>query len=187
MKPINKRVREWFLGCALIVAAVLVWWIHVYSPLLDRGDELKAEIDKDSQQRDRMTQRLEKLSATKDSPAKIEEKVGRLMTRLIKGETLDEVSIHTQLWLQEFMQTHALALAAYKGLSPSKWRNYPLSLVEFQLSATTQGLSDLLEGLENMGQAVRIERLEVNYSRNREYDLSITLQLGVLFVEGIKR
>jgi hypothetical protein len=187
MKPINKKMREWFLGCALIVTAVLVWWVHVYSPLQERSDELGAEIYKESQEQDRLTQRLKKLSDTKTGTKEIEDKVEQLSSRVVNGNSIEEVSVHTQLWVQEFMETHALALAAYKGLSPSKWRGYSLSVVGFQLNATTQGLSDLLESLESMEQAVSIEKLEINYSRNREYDLGITLHLGALFVEGLKK
>ena len=58
--------------------------------------------------------------------------------------------------------------------------------MEFRLSANTQGLSDLLENLENMAKAVRIERLEVNYRRSKEHDLHVYLRLGTLFVEGFK-
>ena len=187
MKPITKKMREWFLGCALIVTAVLVWWVHVYSPLHERSDELGAEIYKESQEQNRLTQRLKKLSDIKTGTNEIEEKVEQLSLRVVKGKSPEEVSVHTQLWVQEFMETHALALASYKGLAPSKWRDYPVSVVGFQMNATTQGLSDLLENLENMEQAVRIEKLEISYSRNREYDLGITLQLGALFVEGLRK
>jgi len=61
-----------------------------------------------------------------------------------------------------------------------------LSRVEFQLGANIRGLSDLLDDLEKMEKAVRIEKLSVNYRRSKENDLRVSLNLGTLIVEGLK-
>ena len=113
----------------------------------------------------------------KQDHRKMEETLAQFAGLVVPGNSPEEVSAHTQLWVQEFLENQGISLKAYKGLSPSKWRDYPLSRVQFQLGATIQGLSDLLESLENMEKAVRIEKLGVNYRRSRENDLLVSLDL----------
>ena len=170
----------------MIIACVLLWWLHVYSPLQDQRDELTAGLSQASQERDRLTQRLKRLTDTEKNPKKMKEILARVHGLVGQGNSLEEISAHTQLWVQGFMENHDITLKAYNGISPSKWRDYPISRVQFQMDATTQGLSDLLESLENMEQAVRIEKLAVDYRRSRESGLYVSLDLGTLFVEGLK-
>ncbi len=186
MKPINNKKRQWFLAVALIITSVLVWWASVYSPLQDQMEDLETDLTQVSQEHDRLTQRLKRLSDTKQNHKKMEAALVQFSGLVVQGNSPEEVSGHTQLWVQGFLEDHDLSLKAYKGLSPSKWRDYSLSRVQFQLDATTQGLSDLLEDLENMKKAVRIEKLGVNYTRSRENRLRVSLHLGTLFVEGLR-
>jgi len=183
MKPISKKMHQWVLFSALILAHVLIWWVFFYSPLQEQRDELKAAISKDSQENVLLQQRLQKLSKKEQDRQKTPAGISRLV---VPGNSLAEVSTHTQQWVQAFLQNYDLSLNSYKGLSPSNWQEYPLSRVEFQLDANIRGLSDLLEDLEKMKKAVRIEKLSVNYRRGKENDLRVSLNLGTLFVEGLK-
>jgi len=184
MKSISKKMRQWILGSALVITAVLIWWVYVYSPLKDQREELAVDVSQVSQERDRLAQRLKRLSNKKQSQQEIQETLDRLSRLVVSGNSLEEVSAETHLWVQTFLGSHNLSLKAYKGLPPSKWRDYPLSRIEFQLRATTQGLSDLLENLEKIEKAIRIEKLGVNFRRGKENDLRISLHLSTLFVEG---
>ncbi len=186
MKPISKKMRHLFLGTALILTAVLVWWGHIYSPLLEQKDELVLDISKKSQRYDLLEQRLRKLSKKRQNNQKEKASMARFSKLIVPGNSLEDVSAHTQHWVQEYLINYDLTIKSYKGLSPSKWQGYPLAQVEFQLGANTQGLSDLLEDLEKMEKAVRIEKLSVTYRRSKENDLRVSLRLGTLFVEGHK-
>jgi len=185
MKPINKKMRQWFLWVALIVLSVLVWWKFVCAPKQEERDELIGKVSVEAQKRDLMKQRLDKLSAAPQGDRKYQKALARFSDKIVKGNSTEEISAYTQIWLQEYTDAQGLSLMTYKGLSPSKWRNYPVSLVQFQLSANTQGLSDLLENLETMDKAMRIEKLEVSFRRSKEHDLHVSLTLGTLFVEGL--
>ncbi len=186
MKPINNKMRHLFFGLALILTAVLVWWGHIYSPLLEQKVEFDVEISKKSQECDFLEQRLRKLSEKKQDDQKVEASMARFSKLIVPGNSLEEVSAYTQHWVQEYLKNYDLTIKSYKGLSSSKWQEYPLAQVEFQLGANTQGLSDLLEDLEKMEKAIRIEKLSVNYRRSNENDLRVSLRLGTLFVEGHK-
>lgn len=183
--PINKKMRQWFLGVTLILVCLIVWWKLVYSPWQEKRDYLAGQVDMKTQERDRLAQRLEKLSDSKKGHGTVLETHTRFTELVVRGNSPDEVSAQTQLWVQEFLESRALSLKAYKSLPPGNWREYPLGRVQFQLGATTQGLSELLEMLEHMEKAVRIEKLGVNYRRSKDYDLRVSLQLGTLFVEGL--
>ncbi len=186
MKPITKKMRQWFLGSALIITSVLVWWASVYSDLQDNREILAADVSQFSHERDRLKQKVKELSGNKRNHREMEETLARFSGLLVQGNSIEAVSAQTQLWVQEFLAKYDLSLKTYKGLSPSKWKDYPLSRVQFQLGTNTQGLSDLLENLETLGKAVRIEKLGVNYRRSRENDLRVSLHLGTLYVEGHK-
>ncbi len=186
MKPISKTRRQLFLFTALILTSIFVWWGYVYSPLRELKNELKVDVSKKSQERDLLEQRLKKLSGKEQDNKKMKESMARFSKMVVPGNSLEEVTVYTQQWIQEFLKNYSITLNSYKGLSSTKWQEYPLSRVEFQLSANTQGLSDLLEDLEQMEKAVRIEELSVNYRRSRESDLRVSLRLGTLFVEGLK-
>ena len=186
MKPINNKMRHLFLGTALILTAVLVWWGYIYSPLLEQKDEFDVDISKKSQEYDLLEQRLRKLSEKRQDDRNVKDSMANFSKLKVPGNSLEEVSAYTQHWVQEYLKNYDITVKSYKGLSPSKWQGYPLAQVEFQLSANTQGLSDLLEDLEKMEKAVRIEKLSVNYRRSKENDLRVSLRLGTLFVEGHK-
>jgi hypothetical protein len=55
------------------------------------------------------------------------------------------------------------------------------------INATTQGLADLLERLEYLEKAISIEKFSVDYRKSKEMDLRVSLELGALFVEGLKQ
>ena len=186
MTPINNSVRQWFSCSVLILTPVLVWWVLFYSPLQDQRDELEAAVSRDSQESVLLKQRLKKLSEKKPDHQETQETLAGISRLVVPGNSPEEVSARTQQWMQEFLENYDLSLQSYKGISPSKWQEYPLSRVEFQLGTNIRGLSDLLEDLENMEQAVRIEKLSVNYRRSKENDLRVSLNLGTLFVEGLK-
>ncbi len=181
----NKKTRRWLLGGALVLISLLIWWVYVYSPLKDRRDELAVEVAQLSQEHERLTQRLKKLSDTEQNRQEMQETLSRFSELAVQGKSLEEASAHTQLWVQEFLENHDLSLMAYKAISPSRWRDYPLGCVQFQLNTTTQGLSDLLENLEKVKKAIRIEKLRISYKRGKEHGLRATLHLATLFVEGI--
>ena len=186
MKPIDKKVRHWLLGSALILISCLVWWTYLYPPLQDQRDELFVAVSEAAQESERLKLRLQKLSEKKQAPLESKEMLSRFATVVGPGNSLEEVSSHTQQWVREFLKNYDLSLKSYKGLSPSMWKDYPLSQIEFQLDADIQGLSDLLENLENTEKTVRIEKLSVNYRRSKENGLRVTLRLGTLFVEGLR-
>lgn len=185
MKPIHKKTRHWILGSVLILVACLVWWSYLFSPLLDQRNDLSIDVSKAEQEIDRLKLRIQKLSKEKQVDGESEAMLSRFTAVMGPGTSLEEVSSHTQQWVQEFLKSYDVSLKSYKGLSPSMWRDYSMSQIEFQLEASIQGLSDLLEDLEKIERAVRIEKLSVNYRRSRENDLRVTLRLGTLFVEGL--
>jgi hypothetical protein len=174
------------LCCALILVIVLVWWGLFYSPLQDERGNLEVAVLKVSQKNVRLEQRWKKLSKMQPDPRKAQKTQIGIPRLLVPGNNLKEVSVHTQEWFQEFLRSYDLSLKSYKELPPSMWGRYPLSRVQFQLDTNIRGLSDLLEDLENMELAVRIEDLSVSYRRNKEKDLRVSLNLGTLFVEGLK-
>jgi hypothetical protein len=184
VKPINKKTREWVLGCALAASCILVWWVHFYSPLGEKRADLAVELEKVSTERDRLNQRLGRLSNEKTAPLKMDETRPDLSMLLIQGQSPEAVSAQTQLWVQEFLESHGLSLTSYSGLAPSKWRGYSLGRVQFQLDLSTQGLSDLLGILEGISKAVRVETLDVSYRRGGENSLHVSLVLGTLFTKG---
>ena len=185
MKTINKKKRYWFLGGALVLTVVLVWWAQAYCPLRDQRDEKAVELSKLIQERDRLKQRRDKLSGAGENHRRTNEVLAQVREWVVPGKDPEEVSAYTQLWIQEFIQGHDLSLSTYRGLYPSKWEDYTLCRVQFQINATIQGLSDLLESLENMGKAITIQKLRVDYRRSREMDLHVSLELGALFMEGL--
>ena len=153
---------------------------------MEQRDELEVGVSKKSQTYDLLNQRLGRLSEKRQDDQNVEASVAKFSKLIIPGNSLEEVSARTQHWFQEYLKDYDLTIKSYKGLSPSKWQEYPLDRIEFQLTASTQGLSDLLEDLEKMEKAVRIEKLSVNYRRSREKDLHVSFRLGTLFVEGHK-
>ncbi len=175
------------LVIALVLLCVFVWWDQIYSPLRAEQAELTARLFQGVQERDHVRQRFERLLVTPRNSREMEEKMSSLRRLLVPGNSLEEASANMQLWVQKYLESHDLTLRTYQGLAPSKWREYPVSRVRFQLNASTQGFSDLLESLETMEQAVRIEGLGVEYRRSREKDLDVSLDLGAVFVEGLQK
>ncbi len=187
MNLISKEKRYWLLGGASAVVLVMVWWAQVYSPAKEQRDELAVEHYKVKQERERLELRKEQLSAEAQAPAENQQSDDTPSSLLVPGQDPEEICGHLQMWLQEFTADHDMSVTNYRALTPTRWRDYSLCGVEFQMNGSMQGLSDLLESLDRMKQAIRIERLNVDYRRSREKSLRISLELGALFVEGIER
>jgi hypothetical protein len=188
MRPISRKTRQWAIGSALLLVCLLVWWFRIYSPLSDRAEELSVDLAQASQKRDLLAEKLNRLSHDEKSPQKIQEELARYAGMVMDGESLEEINASTQARVQEFLESHEIPLKAYKELTPTKWKDYTVGRVEFQLSTTTQGLSDLLEFLEKLEKVIRIERLTVSQRRTRGgSELNVSLQLGTLFVEQGKK
>lgn len=173
-------MRQWILGVALVILFVFVWWDQVYSPLRAEQAELAVDLFQGDQERDRLRQRIERLFHTPQNQKKMEETMASLQRFVVPGNSLEDISANIQIWVQKFLESHDLSLLTYRGLPSSKWREYSVSRVRFQLNASTQGFSDLLERLENMEKAIRIESLGVEYRRSREKDLRVSLDLGAV-------
>lgn len=184
MRTISRKMRGWIVGAVLVLACLLVWWVRIYSPMRDQLQDMSLDQKRASDKRDLLTEKLKKLSQDEKNPQKTQEELARYANLVVDGQSVEEINASTQARVQAFLESHEIPLRAYKELTPSKWKEYAEGRVEFTLSTTTQGLSDLLAFLEKLDKVIRIERLTVSQRRIRGgSELNVSLQLGTLFVE----
>lgn len=173
-------------GMAAVACGLLIWWAQVLDPLREKQNDLSSDFKKLTLDRDQSVEKLKKLKEFIGSHKAAENDLARFDALKIDGRTLEELAASTQAILQQFLEKHSIPIKAYKDLPASKWREHPVSTIEVQIDTNMQGLSDLLEFLETMNKAVRIERLTIAYRRMKETDLLVSLQITTLQMEGIK-
>jgi hypothetical protein len=182
----QKRKRHVIMGAMGVVCGILVCWAQICDPLLEQRSELSAEQEKLTLERSQLTEKLKKAAEFIESHKTVEKDMSRFDALKIDGKTLEELNAGTQLILQQFLDKNAIPIKAYKDLPASKWREHPISRVELQVETGMQGVSDLLEYLENLNKVIRVERFTVSYRRKKDSDLQISLQIATLQMEGIK-
>jgi hypothetical protein len=187
LRILNRKRRRWGIGIALGLAVLLVWWLRVFSPLQDQMNEISANIEKESLELHHLKKEVKKISTAINAYKGQKGNFARLSTVFVGGKTLEETNATVQANIQKFLEDHHISLIAYKELPPGKWQEYPVGRLEFQLSASIESLSEVLQFLETLKGATRIERIVVSYRSRRNEGLHVLLQIGTLFVGELKR
>jgi hypothetical protein len=187
MLRILKKRRRWGIGIALGLTIILVWWLRVLSPLQGQMNELSANIEKESLELHHLNKEVKKISTAINAYKGQQGNFARLSTAFVEGKSVEETNAAVQANIQKFLETHHISLIAYKELPPGKWRDYPVGRLEFQLSASIEDLSEVLQFVESLKGASRIERLVISYRSRRNESLHVLLRIGTLFVKDLKR
>jgi hypothetical protein len=182
----KKRKRLVIYCSAGLICGILICWAQVFDPLQEQKTELSAELEKLTQERNQLNEKLKKVGEYIETHQSIEKEMVRFDTLKIDGKTLEELSAGTQSILQQFLDKNAIPIKAYKDLPASKWREHPISRIELQIETGMNGVSDLLEYLETLNKVIRVERFSVSYRKKKEGDLQISIQIATLQMEGIK-
>jgi len=182
----RKRKQRLIFGVATVICGILIWWAQTYEPLREQKNDLSAELQKLSQERDQSIEKLKKLTEFIEKHKAVENDLARFDALKIDGNTIEELSAGTQALIQQFLDKHAIPIKAYKDLPASKWREHPVCTIELQIETGMQGISDLLEYLETLNKVIRIERLTLSYRPTKDTDLQAILQITTLQMEGVK-
>ena len=183
MRTVTKKTRQLLKGSAVIFAVLVCWWVFVYSPLRARVNEQTIVLNGIHDEQERLIQKYKRLSASANDSAGIQSGLHRISNLLAEGQSVEEINAATQVFVQEFLAAHETPILAYKEISPSKWRKYTLGRVQIELNATTQGISELLNFLENLDKLIRIEHLSIISTRRGEDNLRVSLGLGTLLLK----
>jgi hypothetical protein len=187
LRILNRKSRRWGIGTALGLMVVLVWWLRVFSPLEDRMSEISANIEKESMELHHLTKKVKKISTAILAYKRQKGNFDRLSNMFVDGETLEETNATVQADIQKFLEDHHISLIAYKELPPGKWQDYAVGRLEFQLSTSIEGLSEVLRYLETLKGATRIERIVISQRSRRSEGLRVVLRIGTLFVSELNR
>jgi hypothetical protein len=179
---INRKRRQWGIGIALGLTVVLVWWLRVFSPLEDRMNEISTNIEKEFLELNHLKKELKKISSAIHAYKGKKGNFERLSRVFTTEKTLEGTNAAVQASFQKFLEDHHISLIAYKELPPGKWREYAVGRLEFQLSTSTESLSEVLRFLEAQRGATRIERIVISYRSRRNEGLHVLLRVGTLFV-----
>jgi hypothetical protein len=182
----QKRKRRFLFISTAVICGVLIWWAQGYDPLQEQKTELSSELKSLTQQRAESADKLKQLSEFIASNKDVENEMVRFDALKIDGKTPEELSASTQAALQQYLEKQAIPVKAYKDMPAAKWREHPISRIEFQIETGMQGVADLLEYLETLNKVIRVERFSVTYRRKKDSDLMISLQIATLQMEGIK-
>ena len=179
---INRKRRQWAIWIALGLTVVLVWWWRVFAPLEDKMNEISTNIEKESLELHHLKKELKKISSAIHAYKAKKDDFEHLSHVFTTEKTLEGTNAAVQADFQKFLENHHISLIAYKELPPGKWREYAVGRLEFQLSASTENLSEVLRFLETQRGATRIERIVISYRSRRNESLHVLLRLGTLFV-----
>jgi len=148
-------------------------------------DGISTELEKESLELFQLKKRLKKISRVLEGYKGKDDYLKRVSDVFTEGNTLVELNAEVQARLQQFLENHEISLTAYKELPPRKWREYPVGILEFQLSTSIQGLSDLLRFLETLKGTTGIDMMTISYRSSSNQSLIISLRVGTLFVNEI--
>ncbi len=180
----QKRKRQLFFCFAGLLCLILIAWAQVYDPLQGKKAEMRDELERLSEKRDHLTEKLKKLTEYVDIHKLEEKDNSRYEALKIEGKSLEELSANFNATIQQFLEKRAVSIKVYKDMPASKWRGYSMSNIELHLETGMQGVSDVLEYIETLNKLIRIERFSVFFRRTKTSDLQISLQIAILQIES---
>ena len=183
MKRISKRFRQWLLGLALILTALLIWWVYDYDPQSSQLTFTRDALLQDRERHEMLRNRLQRFSADEKKQQIQKKQLEFLNTRIVPGKSIEEINAQVQTELQKFLDDHDISLSSYQAMAPGKWRDYKLGKMQFRLSTTTRKFSELLKYLEKLDKAVCVAGMNIRYQKRKKGLLNITLELSTLFLE----
>jgi predicted RNase H-like nuclease (RuvC/YqgF family) len=186
MKRLNKRNRQWLLGLALMVTALLIWWVYDYKPQHSQVTFVRDAVQQARERQDMLKNRLQRFSADEKKQQSQNKQLEALSAKIISGKSIEEVNAQVQTKLQKFLDDHDISLSSYQAMAPGKWRDYKLGKMQFRLSTTTRKFSRVLEYLEKLDTAVGVTGMNIRYQRRKKGLLNVTLEISTLFMEEEK-
>ncbi len=182
VKP-DIRTQQWLAGGVIILLSVLVWVVYFYVPLKDKKNEIASECTVYRDRIKQLDQRLKKLNTLEKTFLSKKNGLTRFSKIMIYGKSIDDINAETQILFQTFFEKNDITLTSYKVLSGSKWKNYDLGRVEFNIVTSMTGLDKILKYAENLDKVVRIENLNINYTAKRTNPLRVNLRMETLFLD----
>ncbi len=180
----NKRNRQWLMGGILSILIILLWWVYLYSPaqakIADIKDQQSIYIDK----RKKVVKKIDELNKTHSDNMIQDNEMNDFANLIINGKNLEEVNSAIQIKIQNFIEKNDILLNKYQVLKSGKWKGYSIGKLQFSLRTYHKGLSDLLKFIEDMKKLVRIERMNLNYRKSKNFKLNVDLRLETLFVDA---
>jgi archaellum component FlaC len=185
LRNISRR-RKWIMLAGLALTGILIWWAQVFDPVQSDMTEIREDIERFTQERDRLSAEIEKVTALIAANPVDPAELARYQEVKVDGKRIEEVNSGTQAMIQQFMEQKGLSIKTYKELPVSKWRDYAMGRIEIQFETQMQGLSDVLEYMESLNKLIRVERLTVNYRRTKQSDLLVSMQIGTLLLDEVR-
>jgi cell division protein ZapA (FtsZ GTPase activity inhibitor) len=183
MRRISKSSRQWLLGLAVIVTALLLWWVYDYEPRQSQLTFTREALQQDRERHEMLSSRLQRFSADDKKQQAQNKQLEALSARIVPGKSIEEVNAQVQTELQKFLDDREISLSSYQAMASGKWRDYKLGKMQFRLSTTTRKFSEVLEYLEKLDKVVSITGMNVRYQKRKNETLNVTLELSTLFMD----
>ncbi|MBF0242150.1 MAG: hypothetical protein HQK64_06670 [Desulfamplus sp.] len=180
---VKKRDRQWIMGAVLTILTILVWWVYFYAPLKDSISEAQDDYAIKIEKKSRVKKQIQELDKIHAENMIQDAEVQDLAKLMIQGKNLEEINAVIQQKMQGFMDKNGIPLQKYQVLSPGRWLDYDIGVLEFTVTTNHEGLAALLQYFEELKQLVRVGQMNINYSRSRANNLHITFRLEALFVD----
>ena len=183
MKRVNKRTRQWLIGFALLLTALLIWWVYDYEPQASQLTFTRDALQQARERHEMLNNRLQRFSADDKKQLSQNKQLEALSAKIVPGKSIEEVNAQVQTELQKFLDDHDISLRSYQAMAPGKWRHYSLGKMQFRLNTTTRKFSQVLSYLEKIEKAISISGLNIRFQNRKTGLLNINLELSTFFME----
>ncbi|MBF0202214.1 MAG: hypothetical protein HQK66_13060 [Desulfamplus sp.] len=174
--------RQWLMGLVAALLITLVWWMYIYDParmeIEQAGDEYALEMKR----KVKIQEKIKELEDGHSDNMIQDAEVDKFASLMVSGRNLEELNASIQQQIQRFMDQNNITLQKYQVLNSTRWMDYDTGVLEFTVRTNHRGIAMLLKYLEELNQLVRIGRLNINYSKARQYNLNVTFRIETLFV-----
>lgn len=179
----RNQKRKHFLAALAVISGILIWWAQLADPIVEKLNTLDERIVKLTKENSRLKLRMEKATALPTGDGIIQEAEARRQADLVKGRSLEEITLGIQAIIGELIEKESIAVKSYKDLPPAKWESHQIARIELQFELQTEKLAHFLEAVDDLKKALRIEKLMITSRQGKNEDLLVSVQLGALFVE----
>jgi len=178
----SKRNKQWLAGGIISVLLCMVWWVYFYSPAQARIDLAEEQYSSYLGKKMALKKKIKSLTEKQSQHMIKEGEMRDFENLLISGNNIEEVNATVQQSIQSFLRKNDITLKTYRVLRAGKWLDYDMGRLQFSIKTNNGGIASLLKYIEEMKKLVRIEKLNINYTKSRNYNLHVSFSLETLFV-----
>ncbi len=182
MARTSQAIRNPLLQAGVVIAALLIWYAGIYSPLVQKVQELKDQLEIQQTKIFSLERRIRRARSAGSRIDQAEKMAKALVSRAVEGDTIQEVTSSLQNMILEEVEKVGARVTLYRPGRPRMFKGHQVAAVTFSLNCSSAQLLQLLRNLQEKRKIMRFKNLTISAMRGDPPRLRVNMEIEALFL-----